>query len=75
MPALEANHALRGAIEEALLCKRGATSKAILFNLYGHGHFDVQAYMNYAAGKLEDKLYDPAELEASLSALPDVKMG
>ena len=75
MPAPEANHALRGAIEEALLCKRDGTTKAILFNLYGRGHFDIQAYMDYAAGKLEDKSYDPAELEASLSALPDVKMG
>ncbi|MEJ2175863.1 MAG: TrpB-like pyridoxal phosphate-dependent enzyme, partial [bacterium] len=44
LPAPEANHAVQGAIEEALRCKREGKSEVILFNLCGHGHFDMQAY-------------------------------
>ena len=65
-------HALRGAIEEALACKRDGISKAILFNLCGHGHFDMQAYMDYTAGRLEDRSYDANDLEAGLASLPEV---
>jgi len=72
LPAPEANHALRGAIEEALACKRDGISKAILFNLCGHGHFDMQAYMDYTAGRLEDRSYDANDLEAGLASLPEV---
>ena len=72
LPAPEANHALRGAVEEALRCKQEGVSRSILFNLCGHGHFDMQAYMDYTAGKLEDQSYDPSALEAALGELPDV---
>ena len=41
IPAPEANHAVKGAIEEALRCKREGKSETILFNLCGHGHFDM----------------------------------
>ena len=44
IPAPEANHAVKGAIVEALRCKAEGKSEAILFNLCGHGHFDMQAY-------------------------------
>ena len=54
LPAPEANHAVKGAIEEALRCKREGKSETILFNLCGHGHFDMQAYTDYFAGNLED---------------------
>ena len=47
LPAPEANHAVRGAIKEALRCKEEGKSETILFNLCGHGHFDMQAYMDY----------------------------
>ena len=47
-------------------------SRAILFNLCGHGHFDMQAYMDYFAGKLTDQDYDEAELAMALSGLPSV---
>jgi tryptophan synthase beta chain len=47
LPAPEANHAVKGAIEEALRCKREGKSETILFNLCGHGHFDMQAYSAY----------------------------
>ena len=42
----------------------------ILFNLCGHGHFDMQAYMDFADGKLRDLDYDEGELAKSLAALP-----
>jgi len=73
LPAPEANHAVKGAIEEALKCKAEGTSRTILFNLCGHGHFDMQAYMDYFAGKLQDLQYDQAELAMALSGLPAVK--
>ena len=49
IPAPEANHAVSGAIDEALKCKRGRQVRTILFNLSGHGHFDMQAYIDYFA--------------------------
>ena len=72
LPAPEANHAVKGAIEEALRCKREGRSETILFNLCGHGHFDMQAYMDYTAGKLTDQQYDEQELAMALSGLPSV---
>jgi len=72
VPAPEANHAVRGAIVEALKCKAEGKSRTILFNLCGHGHFDMQAYTDYFAGKLTDQSYDEAELAMALSGLPSV---
>ena len=72
VPAPEANHAVKGAIDEALRCREEGTSRAILFNLCGHGHFDMQAYIDYFAGKLKDVDYDEAELAMALAGLPSV---
>ncbi len=72
VPAPEASHAVRGAIDEALRCKQDGVSRAILFNLCGHGHFDMQAYEDYFAGKLRDIEYDPSELAMALAGLPSV---
>lgn len=72
LPAPEANHAVKGAIDEAIRCKEEGVSKAILFNLCGHGHFDMQAYMDYFAGKLVDQNYDESELAMALAGLPSV---
>ncbi len=72
VPAPEANHAVKGAIEEALRCKREGRAETILFSLSGHGHFDMQAYTDYAAGKLTDVSYDEQELASALAALPAV---
>jgi tryptophan synthase beta chain len=72
LPAPEANHAVRGAIDEALRCKREGKRQTILFNLCGHGNFDMQAYIDYFAGKLEDSAYDEKELEAAMADLPKV---
>ena len=73
VPAPEANHAVKGAIEEALKCKAEGKSRTILFNLSGHGHFDMQAYIDYFGGKLQDLEYDEAELAMALAGLPSVK--
>jgi tryptophan synthase beta chain len=72
LPAPEANHAVKGAIDEAIRCKTEGKSKVILFNLCGHGHFDMQAYLDYFAGKLSDQSYDEAELAMALAGLPSV---
>ncbi|MBV8167660.1 MAG: TrpB-like pyridoxal phosphate-dependent enzyme [Alphaproteobacteria bacterium] len=72
LPAPEANHAVKGAIDEALRCKREGKAETILFNLCGHGHFDMQAYMDYFSGKLKDIPYDARELKRSLDSLPQV---
>jgi tryptophan synthase beta chain len=72
VPAPEANHAVKGAIEEALRCKREGKAETILFNLCGHGHFDMAAYSDYFAGKLVDQNYDEAELAMALAGLPSV---
>lgn len=72
VPAPEANHAVKGAIDEALRCKREGRSEVILFNLCGHGHFDMQAYIDYFGGKLKDLDYDENELAMALAGLPSV---
>ena len=73
VPAPESNHAIKGAVVEALKCKAEGKSRTILFNLCGHGHFDMQAYLDYFGGKLKDIKYDEAELATALSKLPQVK--
>ena len=73
VPAPESNHAVKGAIVEALKCKAEGKSRTILFNLSGHGHFDMQAYLDYFGGKLKDIKYDEADLATALAKLPQVK--
>ncbi len=72
VPAPESTHAVRVAIDEALAAKAEGRARTILFNLSGHGHFDMQAYTDYFAGKLEDRDYDETALRESLAALPKV---
>lgn len=73
LPAPEANHAIRATIDEALRCKAEGKSGALLFNLCGHGHFDLQAYMDYKAGKLRDHEYSSKEVAMALAGLPVVE--
>jgi tryptophan synthase beta chain len=72
VPAPEATHAVRCAIDEALRCKKEGKKETILFNMSGHGHFDMQAYINYFDGKLVDQNYDEKELAMALAGLPSV---
>ncbi len=70
IPAPESSHAIRAAIDEALKCKESGESKAIVFNLSGHGHFDLTSYERYFAGDLVDYEYPESEIATSLSHLP-----
>ena len=72
VPAPEATHAVKGAIEAALECKKNGKSKTILFNLCGHGHFDMQAYGDYFDNKLEEDVYNEAEVNKALQSLPKI---
>lgn len=72
VPAPESSHAVKAAIAEALEAKAEGKARTILFNLSGHGHFDMQAYTDYFAGKLVDLPHDEGDLEVALSHLPKV---
>lgn len=72
LPAPEANHAVKGAIDEALRCKEEGISRTILFNLCGHGHFDMESYIDYHAGRLQDSEYSEQEIAMALAGLPVV---
>jgi tryptophan synthase beta chain len=73
LPAPESAHAIKVAIDEALLCKEMGESRTILFNLSGHGHFDLAAYEAYFNNKLEDVEYTQQMLEEGLRCLPEIK--
>ena len=64
---------VREAIDEALQCKREGKSRAILFNLSGHGHFDLAAYADYVAGRLEDYAYPKAQVEQAMKELAAIQ--
>ena len=72
IPAPEANHAVAGAIREALRAKEEGSARTILFNLCGHGHFDMQSYIDYAAGKLQNYDYPEEEIAMALAGVPSV---
>jgi tryptophan synthase beta chain len=72
LPAPESNHAIATAIQEALAAKAAGEKRVILFNLSGHGHFDMGAYEAYLSGKLEDYEYPAEEIEAAMAAMPQV---
>lgn len=73
VPAPEANHAIVAVIREAIRCKEEGISRAILFNLCGHGHFDMSAYTAYLSGQLKDYEYPEHEIAMALAHLPVVK--
>ena len=72
IPAPEANHAVKGAIDAALECKAKGESKTILFNLCGHGHFDMQAYDDYFNNNLAEDVYNEKEVNKALESLPEL---
>jgi tryptophan synthase beta chain len=69
IPAPEPAHAIKGAIDEALQCKKTGEEKVILFLLCGHGYFDMQAYDDYLNGKLLPYEYPTARVEESMKKL------
>lgn len=70
LPAPESSHAIRTAIDEALEAKKTGEKKVILFNLSGHGHFDLTAYEKYLSGQLEDDHYSQNESGTIQDHLP-----
>jgi tryptophan synthase beta chain len=72
LPAPEPTHAIKVAIDEALAAKEAGEARVILFNLCGHGHFDLSAYGRYLEGSLEDYEYPAEKVQEALAALPKV---
>ena len=72
LPAPESAHAIRVAIDEALRTKKAGEKKVILFNLSGHGHFDLEGYQQYLNGKLEDYEYPVEEVKKAVAKLPQI---
>jgi tryptophan synthase beta chain len=70
IPAPESSHAIKAAIDEALRAKESGERKVILFNLSGHGHFDMAAYDAYLAGELTDVEYEPQPAGGTADAAP-----
>jgi tryptophan synthase beta chain len=71
-PAPETAHAIRATIDEALRCKDSGKGACIVFNLSGHGHFDLSSYDQYLAGQLEDFELPQSAIEQALQQLPVV---
>ena len=69
IPAPEATHGIATAIAEAERCKREGKSETILFNLCGHGNFDMKAYQDYFDGKIIKHELSDAEIQASIAKL------
>jgi len=74
IPAPESSHAIRAAIDEALDAKAKGEKRVILFNLSGHGSFDMASYEAYLSGKLQDYDYPAEAIRESMSKLPQVSM-
>jgi tryptophan synthase beta chain len=73
VPAPESAHAIRVAINEAMDAKKKGEKRVILFNLSGHGHFDMMAYQAYLNGELMDYEHPEQSIEDALKELPQVK--
>ena len=72
LPAPESAHAIRVAIDEALRAKAAGEKKVILFNLSGHGHFDLGGYQQYLNGELQDYEYPVEEVKKAVATLPQI---
>ena len=72
LPAPESTHAIKVAVDEALAAKEAGEARVILFNLSGHGHFDLTSYERHLQGALEDYEYPAEKVAQALAALPSV---
>jgi tryptophan synthase beta chain len=70
IPAPEPTHAIKAAIEEALLCKETGEEKNILFHLCGHGHLDLSAYDNYFSGNMIDYALPSEDIDKAMESVP-----
>jgi tryptophan synthase beta chain len=71
IPGPEPAHAIRAVVEEAEAAKEAGEERVILFNLSGHGHFDMTAYDDYLSGRLEDVEFSEQDMEDALARLPE----
>ncbi|MGH2537060.1 MAG: TrpB-like pyridoxal phosphate-dependent enzyme [Candidatus Promineifilaceae bacterium] len=74
IPAPEAAHAVRAAIDEAVRCREEGVARVIAFNLSGHGHFDLAAYDEYLHGRLATFRYPEEKIRDSMARLPEVSL-
>jgi len=74
IPAPESAHAIRVVIDEALEAKEKGEKRVILFNLSGHGHFDLAAYQAFLSKQLEDYDYPEEAIRASMAKLPKIEL-
>ncbi|MEJ5315193.1 MAG: TrpB-like pyridoxal phosphate-dependent enzyme [Anaerolinea sp.] len=74
LPAPESAHAIRVAMDEALKCRETGEKKVILFNLSGHGHFDLSAYNKYLSGQLEDYEFPEEAIATIAQRVPQVSI-
>jgi tryptophan synthase beta chain len=72
VPAPEPSHAIQVAIDEANAAKAAGEARTILFNLCGHGFFDLSAYDSFLSGSMQDYEHPQSEIEAALAGLPSV---
>jgi tryptophan synthase beta chain len=74
LPAPESAHAIRAAIDEALDAKEKGEKRVILFNLSGHGHFDMASYQAYLAGELSDYEHPAEAIKNATAELPNTTL-
>jgi tryptophan synthase beta chain len=72
VPGPEPAHAIRAVVDEAVAARESGEEKVILFNLSGHGHFDMTAYDDYLNGRLPEVEFREEDMEAGLAHLPGV---
>ena len=72
VPAPETTHAIAATLRAARECKETGEPKTLLFNLSGHGHFDMSSYDRFFAGELQDYEYPTEAIQESLSHLPKI---
>jgi len=72
LPAPETAHAIKAVIDIALECKKKNEEKVILFNMSGHGYFDMSAYESFLNGELKPYEYSDEDIKKSISILYDL---
>jgi tryptophan synthase beta chain len=75
VPGPEPAHAIRAAMDEAVEAREAGEERVVLFNLSGHGHFDMQAYDDYLNGRLAEVEYRQEDVDAGLASVPEVPIG
>jgi len=72
LPAPEPAHAIKAVVDEALKCRESGEAKVIVLAFSGHGHFDLAAYDEYLAGRMQDYELPEEEIQEALKDLPKV---